>query len=54
MAIGKRADHASPSSDLADDALERIVRFDLAPVVAGEGEIGQRFVGFRFDELRSL
>lgn len=36
VAVREGTDHACPSTDLAHDALERIVGPDLAPVLLGE------------------
>src|SRR5437868_3313817 len=54
MSVGKCADHASSSANLANDALERIVRFDLPPVIARKGEVGQRLVRLGLDQLQTV
>jgi hypothetical protein len=38
MAVGKSADHPWALANLADDPLEWIIRFDLAPVLLGNAK----------------
>ena len=48
LTIGKRANHARASPDLAQDALERIVGTNPTPVFLGKAVVGERLLNARF------
>ena len=53
LPVGKRAHDARAPPDLAQDALERIVRADAPPVLLRESVVGERLLARRLDEVGS-
>jgi len=51
VTVRESTDDARAAADLADDALEWVIRSDLSPVVAGEGKVGQRFLAMVGDQV---
>ena len=54
LAIWECADHPRAPPDLAEDALQRIVRPDATPVLLREGVVAQRLVDPALHELGGL
>ena len=52
LAVRRSSHNSSPTTDLADDSLERIICLDLPPVIAGKRKIGERFLAAAFHENR--
>ena len=53
LPVGERAHDARAPSDLAQDALERIVSADAPPVLLREGVVDERLLDRFLDELGS-
>jgi hypothetical protein len=51
LAIRERADNTGAPSDLAQDAFQRVIRADAAPVFRPEGVVGQRLMDPCFHNL---
>lgn len=54
VAVRKAAYHTRPSANLTHDALQRIVRANLSPVLPWKVIIGKRFIGTLTDSLGGL
>jgi hypothetical protein len=53
LPVGERAHDARAPPDLAQDALERVVRADAPPVLLRESVVGECLLDRRLDEVGS-